>query len=248
MKKLLLLSTLLIFACKEDEDNPCIYAPTLTTEAVTDITETSATLNGAIDVYSQNCDTVENVLQGFVYSISAEPTIDDTVVSVNGPSINSNLTDLEPSTTYYVRTFLERPSLGVFYGNEVSFTLNDSNSIEGRWNFISSTDCGENDESIDSCDLESYMTLTNGIGQATISDSEDENGNIGPCEVVGSFDVSYSVGSSNQNYIFSIQGGEPMAAVVDGNTLTLTQTYDASTSDCPQQAGVISDNIVFVRD
>ena len=70
MKKLLLLCTLLIFACAENEDNPCIYTPTLTTEAVTDITETSATLNGAIDVYSQNCDTVENVLQGFVYSIS----------------------------------------------------------------------------------------------------------------------------------------------------------------------------------
>ena len=248
MKQLLFLLALLIFACTDEEGNPCIYAPTLTTEAVTDITETSATLNGTIDAYSQNCDTVENVLQGFVYSISIEPTIDDTVISVNGSSINSNLTDLEPSTTYYVRTFLERPSLGVFYGNEVSFTLNDSNSIEGRWNFISSTDCGENDESIDSCDLESYMTLTNGIGQATISDSEDENGNIGPCEVVGSFDVSYSVGSSNQNYIFSIQGGEPLAAVVDGNTLTLIETYDASTSGCAQQEGVISEEFVFVRD
>jgi len=47
MKKLLLLSALLIFACSTDsEGNPCIYEPTLTTEAVTDITETSATLNG----------------------------------------------------------------------------------------------------------------------------------------------------------------------------------------------------------
>ena len=54
MKKLLLLSTLLIFACKEDEDNPCIYAPTLTTEAVTDITETSATLNRVIRLVSGN--------------------------------------------------------------------------------------------------------------------------------------------------------------------------------------------------
>tara|TARA_B100000900_G_scaffold102023_1_gene84501 strand:+ start:1183 stop:1308 length:126 start_codon:yes stop_codon:yes gene_type:complete len=41
MKKLLLLSAL-IFAClSDDEGNPYIYEPTLSTEAVTDITETS---------------------------------------------------------------------------------------------------------------------------------------------------------------------------------------------------------------
>ena len=51
MKKLLLLSALLIFACSsDDEGNPCIYEPTLSTEAVTDITETSATLNGIIAI------------------------------------------------------------------------------------------------------------------------------------------------------------------------------------------------------
>ena len=122
----------------------------------------------------------------------------------------------------------------------------DSNSIEGGWDFISSTDCGENDES-DSCDLESYMTLTNGTGQAYIYDNEDENGDTGPCQFIGIFDISYSVGSSNQNYIFSIQGGEALSAVVDGNTLTLTETYDASTSDCPQQEGVISNEVVFIR-
>ena len=42
MKKLLLLSAFLIFACSsDDEGNPCVYEPTLSTEAVTDITETS---------------------------------------------------------------------------------------------------------------------------------------------------------------------------------------------------------------
>ena len=52
MKKLLLLSVLFIFACSTDsEGNPCIYEPTLTTEAATDITETSATLNGLNAVF-----------------------------------------------------------------------------------------------------------------------------------------------------------------------------------------------------
>ena len=50
MKKLILLSALLIFACSDDEGNPCVYEPTLTTEAATNITETSATLNGVISI------------------------------------------------------------------------------------------------------------------------------------------------------------------------------------------------------
>ena len=126
MKKLLLLSALLIFSCTDDEGNPCIYEPTLSTEAVTDITETSATLNGMIDVYSQNCDTAENILQGFVYSTSSEPTVDDNIINVDGTSITESLTNLEPNTTYYVRVFLVRPLIGVFYGNEVSFVTEQS--------------------------------------------------------------------------------------------------------------------------
>ncbi len=126
MKKLLLLSALFIFACSSDDGNPCIYEPTLTTEAVTNITETSATLNGTIDVYSQNCDTVENILQGFVYSTSSEPTIDDNIVNLDGTSISEVITGLEPNTIYYVRVFLVRPLIGIFYGNEVSFVTEDS--------------------------------------------------------------------------------------------------------------------------
>ena len=127
MKKLLLLSALLIFACTDDEGSPCVYQPTLITEAVTNITETSATLNGTIDVYSQNCDTVENILQGFVYSTSPNPTTDDSVTYVYGISISDDLAGLQPNTTYYVRVFLVRPLIGTFYGNEVEFvTTGDS--------------------------------------------------------------------------------------------------------------------------
>ena len=126
MKKLLLLSALFIFSCSDDEGNPCVYEPTLTTQAATDITETSATLNGTIDVYSQNCDTVENILQGFVYSISSEPTIDDNIVNLDGTSISEVITGLEPNTTYYARVFLLRPLIGIFYGNEVSFVTEES--------------------------------------------------------------------------------------------------------------------------
>ena len=155
MKKLLLLFVLLILACSDEEGNPCVYEPTLTTQAATDITETSATLNGTIDVYSQNCDTVENILQGFVYSTSSEPTIDDDIVNIDGTSITESLTNLEPNTTYYVRVFLVRPLIGVFYGNEVSFVT---------------------EESIDTIDCDvTRLWENNNLIEATNSDCIDDN-------------------------------------------------------------------------
>ena len=125
MKKLLLLSALLIFACSsDDEGNPCIYEPTLSTEAVTDITETSATLNGIIAIISENCDVPNNAEQGFVYSTEIQPTLEDIQVNVNGTSISTTIEGLTPNTTYYVRSFLTN-NLGDFYGNEMEFTTNE---------------------------------------------------------------------------------------------------------------------------
>ena len=122
MKKLLLLSALLIFSCSTDsEGNPCIYEPTLTTQAATDITETSATLNGVISIVSENCDVPNNTEQGFVYSTEIQPTLDDTQVNVNGTNISTTIEGLTPNTTYYVRAFLTN-TLGDFYGDEISFT------------------------------------------------------------------------------------------------------------------------------
>jgi len=125
MKKLLLLSAILVFACSSDsEGNPCIYEPTLSTEAVNDITETSATLNGIIAIVSENCDVPNNAEQGFVYSTEIQPTLEDTQVNVNGTNISTTIEGLEPNTTYYVRSFLTN-NLGDFYGNEMEFTTNE---------------------------------------------------------------------------------------------------------------------------
>ena len=125
MKKLLLLSALLIFACSTDsEGNPCIYEPTLETNEVTDITETSATLNGVISIVSENCEVPNNTEQGFVYSTEIQPTLEDIQVNVNGTNISTTIEGLTPNTTYYVRAFLTN-NLGDFYGDEVSFTTID---------------------------------------------------------------------------------------------------------------------------
>ena len=87
---------------------------------VTNITPLNATLNGTINIEdSENCETFP--YQGFVYAKTIQPTINDTQVNVNGTDITTTLENLEPNTTYYVRTFLTN-STDEFYGNEVSFT------------------------------------------------------------------------------------------------------------------------------
>ena len=131
MKKLILLSTFLIFACSTDsEGNPCIYEPTLTTEAATDITETSATLDGVISIVSENCDVPNNTEQGFVYSTEIQPTLEDIQVNVNGTNISTTIEGLTPNTTYYARAFLTN-TLGDFYGDEVEFTTNEGGGCDG---------------------------------------------------------------------------------------------------------------------
>ena len=124
IKLILLLFIPIFFTCSDDEGNPCIYEPTLSTEAVTDITETSATLNGVISIVSENCDVPNNAEQGFVYSTEIQPTLENIQVNVNGTSISATIDGLEPNTTYYVRAFLTN-AFGEFYGNEVEFTTNE---------------------------------------------------------------------------------------------------------------------------
>jgi|TARA_B110000240_G_scaffold188074_1_gene226435 uncharacterized protein (TIGR02145 family) len=138
MKKLLLLSALLILACStDDEGNPCIYEPTLTTQAATDITETSATLNGVISIVSENCDVPNNTEQGFVYSTEIQPTLEDIQVNVNGTNISTTIEGLTPNTTYYVRAFLTN-TLGDFYGDEISFMTAEASLVNCDGNPIPS--------------------------------------------------------------------------------------------------------------
>ena len=64
MKKLILLLFIpLVFTCSNDDDegSDCVYQPTITTDDVTNITESSATLNGTISVFSENCNSAVNL-------------------------------------------------------------------------------------------------------------------------------------------------------------------------------------------
>jgi hypothetical protein len=92
---------------------------TLTTSAVSSLTNTSATSGGNItDDGGANITT-----RGVCYSINTNPTTADNITNDgNGTgSFTSNLSGLTTSTTYYVRAYATN-SAGTAYGNELSFT------------------------------------------------------------------------------------------------------------------------------
>ena len=114
--------------------NGGLMLPTITTDAVTDITSHGATLGG--DVTNANGNQI--LFSGVVHSTSPNPTIfsDSIIVSSGVGAFSFNSFYVSPSqpdfsryfyllsanTTYYVRAYAVTESNTVSYGNEVSFT------------------------------------------------------------------------------------------------------------------------------
>jgi len=99
--------------------NAPVQLATLTTSAVSSLTNISATSGGNItDDGGANITT-----RGVCYSINTNPTTADNITNDgNGTgSFTSNLSGLTTSTTYYVRAYATN-SAGTAYGNELSFT------------------------------------------------------------------------------------------------------------------------------
>ena len=95
------------------------YPPTVTTETVSDITSFSATCGGNV-----TADGGANVTsRGVCWSTDHNPAITDTHIAAGEGtgSFTSEMTGLEPLTTYYVRAYATN-SVGTAYGEEVSFT------------------------------------------------------------------------------------------------------------------------------
>ena len=103
--------------------------PTLTTTPVTNITINSAVCGG--NIISDGGATI--TARGVCWSTSPNPTIghNRTTDGSGTGSFTSNITGLQPSTTYYVRAYATN-SQGTAYGQEKSFTtLADTGSING---------------------------------------------------------------------------------------------------------------------
>ncbi|MBU1632969.1 hypothetical protein KJ762_00470 [bacterium] len=94
-------------------------SPKLITAEVTDILQSTALCGGAITSDGG----AEITARGVCWSTSQTPTVDDDKITdgTGAGSFTSNITDLAPETTYYVRAYAMN-SEGTGYGNTVSFT------------------------------------------------------------------------------------------------------------------------------
>lgn len=95
-----------------------IQLPTLTTDDISSITQTTAVSGGNIT----DDGGADVTARGVCWSISQSPTIDDskTEDGTGTGTFTSNITGISPGTTYYVRAYATN-SAGTAYGNEVSF-------------------------------------------------------------------------------------------------------------------------------
>lgn len=102
-----------------------IVIPTLSTTAVTSITTNSAISGGTITNDGGGAVTA----RGVVWSTSQNPTIALTTKTsdgINTGTYTSNLTNLAPNTTYFIRSYATN-SAGTNYGNEISFKTQNIN-------------------------------------------------------------------------------------------------------------------------
>ncbi|MCK7590814.1 hypothetical protein M0G43_09535 [Subsaxibacter sp. CAU 1640] len=115
---ILFLSGIILNSCSSSEDDT-VQVATLTTVAISNITNTTAVAGGNIS--SQGG--AEVTARGVCWSTTQNPTINDNV-SVDGSGTGlfvSNVTGLSADTAYYLRAYATN-SGGTAYGNEVSFT------------------------------------------------------------------------------------------------------------------------------
>ena len=100
-------------------------APTVTLESVEEITYNSATVNGTIVAIGSS----KVTRYGFCYSnTNQEPTVYDKISNLGDctapKAFKSTLTNLESTTTYYVRAFAENQE-GITYSSVRTFTTSD---------------------------------------------------------------------------------------------------------------------------
>lgn len=104
--------------------------PVVTTNAVTNVTSSTATLNGTIVSVGDPTYTE----RGFVLAQTAQPTIGANIgvypCNVSGSlTFSAEALNLTPTTTYYVRAYAIN-TLGVVYGDAMSFKTATSATIE----------------------------------------------------------------------------------------------------------------------
>lgn len=107
--------TLIITSCKKEKPKP----PTISTSTVTEITYATATSGG--NVTNEGGASITS--RGVCWNTSSYPTTADSLTNDGAGSGHfiSSLTNLQPGTIYYVRSYATN-SVGTSYGDDISFT------------------------------------------------------------------------------------------------------------------------------
>lgn len=122
----ILLLSIIFLSCQKElsnenfgPTNPSALIPTITTTAVTSITNTTAATGG--NITSDGGATV--IARGVCWSTTTNPTIagNHTTDGTGTGTFASAITSLIPNTLYYVRAYATN-SAGTAYGNDISFT------------------------------------------------------------------------------------------------------------------------------
>lgn len=111
-----------VYSCKKEKQEPSV--PLVTTVGLTAITDSSAKVGGRITSTGNE----EITVTGFCWStMTTDPSIaDDTSVSATtSETFVTELKNLDPSTTYYIRAYAVN-SLGIGYGEVVSFSTGNA--------------------------------------------------------------------------------------------------------------------------
>ena len=198
--------------------------PSLITEQVSNPTQTSVTFNGTI----VNAGTPTYTERGFVYSSSAQPTIDNNTgritAAVNGqPTFSANVSGLSSNSSYYVRAYAIN-SIGVAYGNDVFFT---TGSVQTEVSTSAATNISASSATLNGTILEvgSPAYTEKGFCYNTTGNPTTSNNKI---VVSGSGAGTYSTEVNNLAYnttyyvrAYAIQNGHP----VYGNPITFSTSW-----------------------
>jgi uncharacterized protein (TIGR02145 family) len=110
-----------LFGCAS-ENAPTKTAPQVSTSTISNITLNSASSGGTITSDGG----ADITSKGVVWNTAASPTISLNTKTIEGTgtgTFSSSITNLTPSTTYYLRAYATNIS-GTGYGSEISFTTN----------------------------------------------------------------------------------------------------------------------------
>lgn len=117
-------ATLLFFSCSSEEDTTPTTpgAPNVKTVAITGVTGTTALSGGEITEAGDTPITAK----GICWSTNNPPTLADeyTIDGSGAANFSSAMSDLLPSTKYYVRAYATN-SVGTSFGNTLSFTTDE---------------------------------------------------------------------------------------------------------------------------